>query len=625
MKYLLLIVILMLVNSCAREEPPINLPEYNPSMKPYTRWWWFAQVIQEQDIVYQLDWAKEQGFGGVEIAWIYPIDRQEDLEHDEWLSETWTEKVAFTKIYCDSIGLGCDFTFGTLWPFGGTFVPNSDRTQVFGEPDFWQPLRLSWTHPDTGNVLNHLDKAAFGRYAAVMGNALSPALEGSPSAIFVDSWEVETSKIWTDGFGAKFKRKYSYEIEPFMDSIYSDAYGDERYDYMTLVSDLVIENFYIPFTQEAHKLNSFSRAQCAGSPTDIISSYAEMDIPETEAMLYNPDFSRIVASAAMLANKKVVSSESFTCMYGFPGEHHEEEYHADLKLVADALFANGTTMIIWHGMPYNPADADSVRFYASVHVGKSGNLQPYLKRLNEYFTQVSKFMRQGRTYSKAAVYLPTEDALYAGILPEEMQLPWSWGAYEMRYQDFPSQLYGYNPTWINSKYLGKAAVKDGKIAVSGNEFDFLYVDAEYLSFEALEHLYMLAREGARVCLTQKPQQAGKRKSEGFDLFYNKLMKLPNAVNSLDEIDAEPIIGNYDGEFWCRKSGDAVYIFIPHPLARNLKYPLELKFADNPFNQSESYKISIDGKQFEINHTYEGYNSLLLEIKDDEISKIDISY
>ena len=144
-----------------------NQTHFNPyqSCKPYTRWWWFAGIIKNEDIKDQLDWLKKNNFGGVEIAFIYPVKRNPKALRYAWLGEDWQAAVVYAKKYADSIGLGCDFTFGTLWPFGGTFVNDSDRTQIWGNPDFKQPLRLSWTHPDTGNVLNHLDKNAFKRYA----------------------------------------------------------------------------------------------------------------------------------------------------------------------------------------------------------------------------------------------------------------------------------------------------------------------------------------------------------------------------------------------------------------------------------------------------------------------------
>ncbi|HOP59313.1 MAG TPA: hypothetical protein PLR52_07835, partial [Bacteroidales bacterium] len=43
---------------------------FNDSAKPYTRYWWFASMISEEDVKYNLDWLKANGFGGVEIAWV---------------------------------------------------------------------------------------------------------------------------------------------------------------------------------------------------------------------------------------------------------------------------------------------------------------------------------------------------------------------------------------------------------------------------------------------------------------------------------------------------------------------------------------------------------------------------
>ena len=66
------------LTNCAEEteKSTSNTNHYFKSSKPYTRWWWFASLIQKEDIKHQLDWAKEQNFGGVEVAWIYPYSRK---------------------------------------------------------------------------------------------------------------------------------------------------------------------------------------------------------------------------------------------------------------------------------------------------------------------------------------------------------------------------------------------------------------------------------------------------------------------------------------------------------------------------------------------------------------------
>ena len=52
--------------------------------KPATRWWWFADFIQKEDISFQLDWLRDNGFGGVEIAWVYPLPDSKPAQ--AWLS-----------------------------------------------------------------------------------------------------------------------------------------------------------------------------------------------------------------------------------------------------------------------------------------------------------------------------------------------------------------------------------------------------------------------------------------------------------------------------------------------------------------------------------------------------------
>ena len=72
LKQISLIALLVLtVISCNQEQTkPIDEQpnEFYPNSKPCTRWWWFATEIKKPDIKYQLDWAKENNFGGVEVC-----------------------------------------------------------------------------------------------------------------------------------------------------------------------------------------------------------------------------------------------------------------------------------------------------------------------------------------------------------------------------------------------------------------------------------------------------------------------------------------------------------------------------------------------------------------------------
>lgn len=632
-RFFLLAVLLLTVsfNSCnapgKQDEVPFRITAYE-SGKPYTRWWWHAMKFTEADLRYQLTWLRDHGFGGVEISFIYPVNRNPEGERFEWLGDEWQQKVIYAKQCADSLGLGCDFTFGTLWPFGGTFVSDADRTKIWGDSSFKQPLRLSWTHPDTGNVLNHLDKGAFERYADVMGNAFAPALTGPQSALFCDSWEVETKYLWTDGFDQMFMEKFGYDIKPFMDSIYQPENSGPRYDYMKLVAHLTLNEFFIPFHEKCRALDAISRVQCMGSPTDLIRAYATIDVPETEAMLYEPNFSKIVTSAAALAKKPIVSSESFTCLYGWPAENIRSEQTADLKMVADALFANGVNQHIWHGTPFNPIGVDTIYFYASVHVGTKGSLTEEIPAFNAYLTKVSKAMQFGRAYSDIAVYLPLEDSWIDGILPEELQLPWAWGAYELRYEYFSPELAGYHPLWINADFLSQGKIVDNKLLVNGLTFKALYLDVQHLDIETLEVILTLAGQGLSVCLKHKPDQAGHLKNDRFQQLTDQLTSLPNVSQHFNQlITHKPLLeGETLPEFWCRTDGESAIIFLANPLFKGLKYPLDygLSYQDSTISQQVS--INFNGISREIDLRFEPYQSLLLKMDNKgEIEFLDITF
>ncbi len=649
LRNLLPVFILALMLSAFTGEAETRL--HYPSSKPITRWWWFARVIKKDDVRANLDWLKKNNFGGVEIAFVYPLNRKRFysepldtnyLPRQEWLSPEWSEIVAFTKQYADSLGLGCDFTFGTGWPFGDTKVKREDATQTWHEKNDstkWTYSVVSWEYPAKGYILNHMDSAAFQRYALRMGTALRPALKGSVSGLFCDSWEVETSRIWTTGFDKAFQKTYGYDISPYMDSIYGREYADERYDYMKLVSGYVINQFYKPFTAECKALGAFSRAQCAGAPVDLIPAYASVDVPETEAMLYEPPYSRIVASAACLASRKEVTSETFTCTYGFPKYNTQtrkmdfklrgKEQVADLKLIADALFANGVNQVIWHGMPFNPAGIDTIMFYASVHVGRKGNLSKDIPGFNEYMAKVSGYMKLGKTFSDVALYLPVEDSWITGKMKDpDPQQPWAWGEYEMRRTLPPAELNGYNPLWISGDYLKNCTVKDKKLVCGDGAFSVLYIDADHIDLAALKTILAFARQGLPVCIKTTPSQPGKNKSKEYNKLIAELFSLKNISREFTgDSRVQPLIEGDDlPDFWCRKDGGDYYFFIANPASRDLHLPL--KYGQSLSNQTIRKQVvfHVNGHVQKMMLEFKSYQSLLVQInKNGDPALMNIDY
>ncbi len=610
-----------------------NINSININDKPYSRYWWFASQISENDVRYNLDWLKSNGFGGVEIAWVYPLNRfnPKDTSYtprQEWLSPEWFKIVDFSMKYADSIGLGCDLTFGTLWPFGDNYVKFDEATQKYGNKNWRQEIKLSWQHPKVGYVVDHLNQKNYQKYFDRLLKALPRPETKFSTSYFIDSWEVETEKLWCDGFDKDFKKRFGYDITPYMDSIYSPANSMFLYDYMSLISDKVIK-FYENFDKSLNSAGVLSRGQVSGAPCDLISGYAKLDIPEGESMLFEPEFCAIPASAALLSGKKYVSSETFTCLYGWPRDYIHEEQTADLKLVADALFANGINHIIWHGKAHNPANSDTVNFYATTHIGEKGKLKDEMKEFNQYLEKVSSYMKKGTSYSQVAVYLPTEDAWIKGVMPKDKQFKWAWGYYEMRYVYFPEELNTYSPTWINYEFLQKGEVKNGNLVVGDAEYHFIYIDAEYLDFKVVKRLLELANENVEIVIKRKPKEPGFKKQKDYDKIVEMLFKYKNVgsyfnPNSKGRFAASKVDEKMP-PYWVRVDKGAIdtfYVFIANPKSSNLKFPMEYgqSFQDETTRQSFifNYKIKIDLE-------FQPYQSKLIKIIGNHFEDIDITF
>ena len=643
--FFLSVLCLVWLGSCNQNPSPVSQPlSYYPTSKPFVRWWWFATEIKKADIKHQLDWVKEMNFGGVEICWLYPLYRYQkmyaekynrhypiDTSAQEWLSPEWSEMVAYTKSYADSIGLSCDFTFGSAWIIAATYMDKAHSTQIYGDTNFRQALTYSWAYPDTQWVVNHLDSAAFCIYSEPMADALRDVLKGSKSALFTDSWEIKlnaTNKIWTHGFEKTFREKFGYDIIPYMEAGL-DSFPDVRYDYMLHIEDYVTNGYYKPFVEKCKELGAWSKVQCLSAPADVMTLYSLVDIPETEAMLNNPRYGRIVSSAACVASKKLVSSETFTCVYGFPGTYLRQEQTADLKMVADALFAQGINHHIYHGMPYNPAGSDTIDFFATTYFGPNGSLTPELPAFNSYIEKVSGLMQKGRTYTDVAVYIPYEDGVMKGAYPPERQRVWIWGEYELRYVYPPEETEGYHPLWINRHFLEEAKFQNGKLIVGDAQFSSLYVDVDYMDVRALKKILAFAKEGLPVCMKRLPNQPGFLKSPEYERMLNELSSLRNVSQKFEQVVQHPPILQGDSlpEYWCRVEKDGThYLFLAQPFSKDLKYPVYSGQSLMKQSVFRELMLYTNGKTIRQKFEFKPYQSLMLKITaDGEMEVVDITF
>ncbi|WP_316798136.1 glycosyl hydrolase [Pedobacter frigidisoli] len=105
-------------------------PKIEQQMKPWTRWWWMGNAVDEKNLGLVLQKYKDAGLGGVEITPIYGAVGYEK-QYLQFLSPQWMDILHFTVKKANALGMGVDMNTGTGWPFGGPQVkPENAATKL---------------------------------------------------------------------------------------------------------------------------------------------------------------------------------------------------------------------------------------------------------------------------------------------------------------------------------------------------------------------------------------------------------------------------------------------------------------------------------------------------------------
>ncbi|WP_167295246.1 glycosyl hydrolase [Pedobacter sp. SG908] len=118
----------------AKAQKPVkntgNWPVIEKQMKPWTRWWWMGNAVDEQNLNVVLKKYADAGLGGVEITPIYGVKGFEK-QYLQFLSPEWMNILHYTVNKANTLGLGVDMNTGTGWPFGGPQIkPENAATKL---------------------------------------------------------------------------------------------------------------------------------------------------------------------------------------------------------------------------------------------------------------------------------------------------------------------------------------------------------------------------------------------------------------------------------------------------------------------------------------------------------------
>jgi hypothetical protein len=508
---------------------PTTWPEPTAETRPWTRWWWLGAAVDRETITRLLQEYHETGLGGVEITSIYGVKGQEH-QNIEYLSPKWLDMVKHAIAVGHRLGMKVDLPPGSGWRIGGSFITDDVAAAN---------LSIEETDAESGYRAESTPSGALVKRAGPggTGKSFNPFSRSSLQAVidhftpafkelgirpgirpgirlgirlgiraqFHDSWEY-TSDSCPEIFDS-FRAKRGYDLNDHLRELAGK--GDDesnarvKYDLRLTLAEMALEAFIIPWTEWCHELGQLSRNQAHGSPGNLLDLYAAADIPETEVFRgVTPDtplFSKFASSAAHVAGKPLVSSETCTWL--------KEHFHvslADAKILVDNLFVSGINHHVYHGTAYSPDEAawPGWLFYASTQFNPQNTIWRDFAKLNEYVTRCQSILQDGESDNDLLVYFPVHDVLHdpSGELARYLTIEGTWMRDTDAIQTF-RHLWkrGYSFDYVSDRQIAGIKVSDETLVTAGATYRAIVVPpCQFMPVSTLETLVSLSRQGAPV-------------------------------------------------------------------------------------------------------------------------------
>ena len=376
---------------------------------------------------------------------------------------------------------------------------------------------------DEGLVIDHFSRKSLDRHLEVVGGALHKVageeFGKTVRGIFCDSFEIHIphqSYYWTDDYLEEFKRRKGYDLAPHLLALWYDVGGKSpylRHDFTHVLSQLIIDNFFIPLRVWCEQNRLISRVQSHGSIGELLQSYASNTVGEGEQVtLREPQVSihrKNATSSAHIYGKPLVSAESFTFLSA-PGYPSSYRYVVNLELmksVLDPALRDGYQEIVNCGYTYNDPDDNTEPFHEMFAVSVIRHTEPwwqYYHHFSSYIGRCCSLLSQGRFVGDLAILSPVPDSWSKAGPSAEMY--WSpetaikWG------EVAPLIVrHGFDFNIINDQVLTeRSSLANGKLVLEKMEHSVLILPRmTYLSLDSLERVRDFCQAGGVVIAIER--------------------------------------------------------------------------------------------------------------------------
>ena len=542
-------------------DDPLEWPAVTAEGRPWTRWWWLGDAVDDGDLERELSRLDEVGIGGVEVTPVYGVEGEEHRALD-FLSDAWLERLEHTVSEATARGMGVDAVPGTGWHYGGPSVGFEESAMKFDtetfrldggpfeaefDPDRLQTVvaydddgraveltaevddtgRIEWQPPDgswsviavVGRMGRDVKRAAPDRAGPMVSPYYPTAMrryldqfdrefsnyDGRPlRATFHDSFEFDAH--WSPVLLDAFEDQCGYRLQDHLPALLGDHPDDERVSRVKADYRRVLSGLYVDTTSEwiqwNHRDGRQARFQAHCAPGHILDLYALADIPETEFINGKGSVlaSKLASSAAHTTNSTLVSAETATWL--------DEHFTATLERIkehVDQLFLAGVNHVVYHGTAYSPDDAPwpGWLFYASTQMNPRNPIWRDVGALNEYITRCQSVLQYGDADADVLVYWPVEDVWHGeeGFPARMPILDRDWfESYSFGRVARSLWERGYSFDYVSDRQLRNADVDGGAVTVAGGgTYETVVVpETDHAPVETVEALASLAEAGATV-------------------------------------------------------------------------------------------------------------------------------
>lgn len=227
------------------------------------------------------------------------------------------------------------------------------------------------THPSTTPGLE-CDKMSRAAVESHIEHLFNPVWQDSPDQtgstfhyILLDSWEAGCEN-WTPLLPEEFRKRRGYDLHAWLPALTGrvvlnlDATERFLWDYRRTLADLVADNHYGVFQEEAHAhhMGLTSEAPGIGKPTvaDGLQCKGRCDVPMGEFWVNqtgdaNVDDPKEAASAAHIYGQNIAATESFTSI---PETAAWKNDPYSLKMEGDKEFCLGVNRFVFHRYAHQP-------------------------------------------------------------------------------------------------------------------------------------------------------------------------------------------------------------------------------------------------------------------------------